>query len=222
MSLDTLLGKKVGMSQIWDDDGNVIPVTIIKAGPCQVVQVKSKDGKDGYDAIQLGFESLPARKGGAGDPRANKPMRGHFARHSAEPHRRVQEVRLTLQKGQAAPEAGAVLKVDAVFAGVAEVDVSGTTKGRGFQGTVKRHGFARGPVTHGSKNTREPGSVSAEHRVVIRGKKMPGHMGDVARTVRNLRVVKLEPEHDLIYVKGAVPGPNGGAVTIRKAKSPRS
>lgn len=221
MALDTLLGKKLSMTQVWKDSGEVVPVTVLQVGPCQVVQVKSSDGKDGYDAVQIGYDPIPARNGGKGDPRANKPTRGHFARHGAEPHRTLREVRLG--KGEA-PAAGTVVKVGDVFEGVAEVDVTGVMKGRGFQGTVKRHGFTTGPKTHGSKNYREPGSTGAGTTPahVIKGKRMPGHMGHVNRTVRNLEVVKIEAEHDLIYVKGAVPGPRGGMITIRKAKSPRS
>lgn len=222
MALDTLLGKKLSMTQIWNDAGQAVPVTVLQIGPCQVVQVKTADGKDGYDAVQIGYDALPARNGGKGDPRANKPTRGHFARHGAEPHRTLREVRLA--KGTVAPEAGTVLKVGDVFEGVAEVDVVGTSKGRGFAGTVKRHNFTTGPKTHGSKNYREPGSTGAGTSPghVIKGKRMPGHMGSVRRTVRNLQVVKIEAEHGLIYVRGAVPGPSGGTVLVRKAKSPRS
>jgi large subunit ribosomal protein L3 len=221
VSFDHLLGKKIGMSQIWDDKGAIQPVTVIQAGPCQVVQVKTAEGKDGYDAVQIGFEVIPARNGGQGDPRANKPTRGHFARHGAEPHRLLREIRLDLAKGESAPEAGSILKVDAVFEGVGVVDVTGTSKGHGFTGCVKRHGFTRGPKTHGSKNYREPGSTGAGTSPghVIKGKRMPGHEGNVRRTVRNLAVVKIEAEHNLIYIKGAVPGPKGGTVLIRKARS---
>tara|TARA_R110002072_G_scaffold32216_1_gene98655 strand:+ start:651 stop:1319 length:669 start_codon:yes stop_codon:yes gene_type:complete len=220
MALSTLLGKKLSMTQIWDDSGNVVPVTVLQVGPCQVVQVKAGDGKDGYDAVQIGYESLPARNGGKGDPRANKPTRGHFARHGAEPHRTIREVRLGA--GEAAPDAGSVLSVGDVFEGVSVVDVVGTSKGRGFTGNVKRHNFTTGPKTHGSKNYREPGSTGAGTSPghVIKGKRMAGHHGAVRRTVRNLQVVKIEAEHNLLYVKGAVPGPNGGTILVRKAKSP--
>ena len=215
MALSTLLGKKLSMTQIWDDSGNVVPVTVLQVGPCQVVQVKAGDGKDGYDAVQIGYESLPARNGGKGDPRANKPTRGHF-----EPHRTIREVRLGA--GEAAPDAGSVLSVGDVFEGVSVVDVVGTSKGRGFTGNVKRHNFTTGPKTHGSKNYREPGSTGAGTSPghVIKGKRMAGHHGAVRRTVRNLQVVKIEAEHNLLYVKGAVPGPNGGTILVRKAKSP--
>lgn len=220
MALSTLLGKKLSMTQIWDDAGNVVPVTVLEVGPCQVVQVKSGEGKDGYDAVQIGYHALVARNGGKGDTRANKPSRGHFARHAAEPHRTLREVRLGA--GEAAPEAGSVLNVGDVFEGVAVVDVIGTSKGRGFAGCIKRHNFTTGPKTHGSKNYREPGSTGAGTSPghVIKGKRMPGHHGAVRRTVRNLQVVKIEAEHNLLYVKGAVPGPRGGTILVRRAKSP--
>jgi len=212
-----LLGKKLSMTQVWDDAGACLPVTVIEAGPCQVVQVKAKDGKDGYGAVQLGFDAMPNKNAGKGDPRVNKPTLGHFERHDAEPHRHLREYRL--KDGESAPEAGAVLKVDEVFKDVAKVDVVGTTKGRGFAGTIKRHGFSRGPKTHGSKNYREPGAVGAGTTPgrIIRGKPMPGHYGAERRTVRNLDVVKIEGEQNLIYVKGAIPGPRGGLVVVRKA-----
>ncbi|MBL4847199.1 MAG: 50S ribosomal protein L3 [Planctomycetes bacterium] len=222
MALSALLGKKLSMTQVWDDSGNVVPVTVLQIGPCQVVQVKTADGKDGYDAVQLGYDPIPARKGGAGDPRANKPTRGHFARHGAEAHRTIKEVRLA--SGETAPEAGSVLKVGDVFEGVSVVDVVGTSKGRGFAGCIKRHNFTTGPKTHGSKNYREPGSTGAGTSPghVTKGKRMPGHMGAVRKTVRNLQVVKIEAEHNLLYVKGAVPGPRGGTILVRKARSPRN
>ncbi len=214
----TLVGKKLNMTQIWDSEGNVIPVTLIQAGPCTVVQVKAKDGKDGYDAVQLGFGELKRKNDGKGDFRATKPMLGHFEKNGAAPHHLLREVRLP--EGASAPAAGTVLKVDEVFGGVTRVDVIGTSKGRGFQGTIKRHGFNAGPRTHGSKNYREPGSTgnNTTPAHVIKGKRMPGHMGDARRTVRNLEVVKIEPEQNLLYVRGAVPGPRGGTVVVRKAK----
>ena len=215
--ISALLGKKLSMTQLWDENGEVQPVTVIEAGPCQVVQVKTKDGKDGYDAVQIGYKDRPARNGGKGDPRVSKAAAGHFARHGAEAKQHLREIRLP--EGGNAPEAGSVLKVDEVFKDVAKVDVIGTSKGRGFAGTVKRHNFNTGPKTHGSKNYREPGSTGSNQTPghVIKGKRMPGHMGNVRRTVRNLKVVKIEGEQNLIYVKGAVPGPNGGLVMVRKA-----
>lgn len=214
----TLVGKKLNMTQIWDSEGNVIPVTLIQAGPCTVVQVKTKDGKDGYDAVQLGFGELKRRNDGKGDFRATKPMLGHYEKNGAAPHHMLSEVRLP--EGATAPAAGTVLKVDEVFNGVTRVDVIGTSKGRGFQGTIKRHGFHAGPRTHGSKNYREPGSTgnNTTPAHVIKGKRMPGHMGNERRTIRNLELVKIEPEQNLLYVRGAIPGPRGGTVVVRKAK----
>jgi large subunit ribosomal protein L3 len=220
VSVTALLGKKLSMTQIWDEQGNCLPVTVLQAGPCQVVQVKAKDGKDGYEAVQIGFDELPARNGGKGDARVNKPLQGHFKRNGADPKRRLREV--PLDEGTKAPEPGTVLKVEDIFKDVTKVDIVGTSKGRGFQGCIKRHNFQRGPKTHGSKNYREPGSTgpgtTPGHQ--IKGLRLPGQMGNKRRTVRNLRVVKIEPEHDLIYVKGAVPGPRGGYVLIRKALRP--
>jgi len=214
--IDVLLGKKLSMTQLWDDEGVCHAVTVIEAGPCQVVQVKSAKGKDGYDAVQIGYDEIPARKGGKGDSRANKPTLGHFKKHAATPRRLVREVPVA---GKSAPEPGTLLKVDEVFKGVERVDVVGTTKGRGFAGCIKRHNFQRGPKTHGTKNYRDPGSVGAGTTPahVQKGKRMPGNYGDVRRTVRNLQVIKVEGDQNLIYVKGAVPGPRGGYVLVRKA-----
>lgn len=215
--VDMLLGKKLAMTQIWDADGNIQPVTILHVGPCPVVQVKQKDGKDGYDAVQLGFEDMPAKNMGKGDPRVNKPMQGVFKKASMTPQRYLREVRL--EEGQKAPDQGAVLKVEQVFTGVKQVDVIGTSRGRGFQGCVRRHGFGGGRKSHGSKNHREPGSVSSNQTPsrILKGKRLPGHMGAKRSTARNLDVVKIEAEHNLLYVKGAVPGPKNGFVLVRKA-----
>lgn len=220
MVVEALLGKKLSMTQIWDKDGTVHPVTLVEAGPCQVVQVKTKDGKDHYDAVQIGFDQLTKKNGGKGDYRCNKPTLGHYTAHGATPHRVLRELRLNLGKGETAPEKGTVLKVDEVFKDIDKVDVVGTTKGRGFTGCVKRHNFSTGPKTHGSKNYREPGSTGAGTTPghVIKGKRMPGHYGAERVTVRNLPVVKIEPEQNLIYIRGAIPGPRGGTVLIRKAK----
>jgi large subunit ribosomal protein L3 len=214
-----LLGKKIGMTQVWDKDGNVQPVTVIKAGPCRVVQVKTKASKDGYDAVQLGFEDLPARNGGKGTPRVNKPLLGHFEKFKVPVMRHLRECRLE-EGAKQVPETGAVLKVNEVFDGVKTVDVIGTTKGRGFAGCMKRHKFQGGRATHGSKNHREPGAIGQNQsgHAIIRGKRLPGHMGDVQRTMRNLEVVKIEGDLDLIYVKGPVPGPRNGVVVVRHAR----
>ena len=217
--LTALLGKKQGMTQLFGEDGTCHPVTVIQAGPCQVVQAKSKDGKDGYDAIQLGFDEIPARKGGQGDPRANKPTIGHFKRHGANATHLLREIPLLDGK---AVETGTIVKVDEVFSEGSRIDVVGTSKGRGFAGCVKRHGFRLGPKTHGSKNYREPGSTgnATTPGHVHKGKRMPGHYGAKRCTVRNLRVIRVEAERNLLYVQGAVPGPTGGYVLVRRAVSP--
>lgn len=215
--ISTLVGRKVGMTQVWDKDGNIQVVTVIKAGPCRVVQVKTQDGKDKYAAVQLGFEERPAKNGGKGDPRVNKPLGGHFKKHASPAFNVLRECRTDGEKQ--VPAQGDVLKVDQVFGQVKKVDVQGVTKGRGFAGCMKRHKFGGGRASHGSKNHREPGAIGVNQsgHAIIKGKRMPGHMGAVNRTTRNLEVVKVEAEHDLLYVKGPVPGPNTGLVLIKKA-----
>jgi large subunit ribosomal protein L3 len=221
MALHALLGRKLKMTQLWNDKGEVMPVTVIQAGPCQVVQVKSKESKDGYQAVQLGFEDMPARNDGKGTPRANKPTIGHFKKNNAAPKRYVREVRWRDGDKDKLPEPGSTIKVDAVFQMAQLVDVIGTSKGHGFAGVVKRHHFSGGFRSHGSKSWRDPGSVSSNQCPgrLWPGKRLGGHMGDVRRTVRNLEVIKIEPEHDLLYVKGGVPGPTGGYLFIEKAKA---
>lgn len=215
--IDMLLGRKVAMTQIWDEEGNVSPVTVLHVGPCPVVQVKQKDGKDRYDAIQLGFDEMPARDGGKGDPRANKPMLGVFKKAGLTPQRFLREVRLS--EGQKAPEVGTVIKVDQVFEGGKSVDVIGTSRGRGFSGVIRRHGFGGGRGSHGSKSQREPGATSSNQTPSrqLKGKRLPGQYGNKRATARNLTVVKVEAEQNLLYVRGAVPGPKGGFVLVRKA-----
>jgi len=217
--MHAILGKKIRMTQLWNDKGEVMPVTVIQAGPCQVVQVKSKDAKDGYTAVQLGFEELLARNGGKGDSRTTKPVAGHFKKHNATPKRFVREVRL--KDGEKLPAPGETIKVDAVFAPPQLVDVIGTSKGHGYAGVVKRHHFSGGFRSHGSKSWRDPGSVSSNQCPgrIWPGKRNSGHMGDVRRTVRNLEIVKVEAEQNLLYVKGGVPGPTGGYLFIEKAKA---
>jgi large subunit ribosomal protein L3 len=219
--MHALLGKKLRMTQLWNDKGEMMPVTIIQAGPCQVVQVKSKDSKDGYTAVQLGFDELAPRNEGKGTPRADKPTIGHFKKYNAAPKRFVKEVRM--KPGDKLPDPGSTIKVDAVFAPPQLVDVIGTSKGHGFAGVVKRHHFSGGFRSHGSKSWRDPGSVSSNQcpARLWPGKRLGGHMGDVRRTVRNLEVVKVEAEQNLLYVKGAVPGATGGYLYIEKAKAAR-
>ena len=208
-----IIGRKVGMTQIFAEDGTVTPVTVIKAGPCVVVQTKSAAGRDGYNAVQLGFvEDKPVRL-----KNVTKPLRGHFEKTGGglPPTRVLKELRLTDE-----PDAtvGDQIKVD-VFADGDKIDVIGTSKGRGFAGTIKRHKFSRGPESHGSMNVREPGSIgqSAYPSRVIKGTKSSGHMGHARVTVQNLTVAKVDLDNNLLMVRGAVPGPNGGLVLVKKA-----
>jgi len=207
----SLIGKKVGMSQVYTDEGRIVPVTIIEAGPCHVMQVKAADGPDGYDALQLGF-GMRKRN------RANKPLMGHCQKAKGEPAQYLREVPLP---DGGAPELGATLTVN-VFGEVAEVDVTGTSRGKGFAGVMKRWGFAGGPASHGcSKRHRSPGSIgcaATPDKAVLKGKKMPGHMGSRRRTVRNLQVIGIDEERSLLLVKGGVPGAPGTFLSIRESK----
>ena len=205
--VNTILGRKIGMTQVWDEDDNVVPVTVVQAGPCVVSQVKS-EAPDGYDAVQIGFgEIKPSR--------VNKPMKGHFAKAGVEPMRYLREVRV---ENAADHKVGDVVTV-ADFAEVAAVDVTGTSKGKGFQGTIKRWNFACGPITHGSRNQRKPGSIGqcAYPARVRKGLHMAGHMGDERVTVKNLKLVSVDPEQNLMLIKGAVPGGKNALVQIRMA-----
>jgi large subunit ribosomal protein L3 len=201
-----IIGKKLGMTQIFEENGTSVPVTVIEAGPCPVVQVRTAE-KDGYQAIQLGFGWQKA-------VRAPKPELGHAAKAGLEAAPAVLR-EFSFADGET-PEAGQTVTVDAFTAG-ARVKVTGTTKGRGFQGVMKRHGFSGGRASHGATRIhRAPGSIGAGTNPsrVIKGKKMPGHMGNVQRTVKNLLVAKIDAERNLLYVRGAVPGPNSGYVFI--------
>jgi large subunit ribosomal protein L3 len=200
-----LLGRKLGMTQIFDETGVVHPVTVVEAGPCVVTQVRTPE-KDGYAAVQLGFGL---------DKRLNKPERGH-RQASGFMSRTLREVRAD-DPGEFT--VGQVLKAD-VFANGEIVDVTGTSKGRGFQGGVKRHGFHGGPKTHGqSDRHRAPGSIgsSATPGRVFKGLKMAGHMGDERVTVQNLRILRVDTERNLLLIEGSVPGPNKGLVIVRRA-----
>jgi large subunit ribosomal protein L3 len=204
-----ILGKKVGMTQLFDKSGAVIPVTIIEAGPCHVTQVKTVDSKDKYNAVQLGFEEVAERK-------LTKGERGHLAKAGAPTLRHLHEFRYedlpTLNVGD-------VVKAD-VFAEGDIVDVTGVSKGRGFAGAVKRYGFAGGPKTHGqSDRHRTPGSRGAGTTPghTYPGMRGPGHMGDAQATVQNLKVALVDPERNLIAVRGAVPGARGSMVVVREA-----
>lgn len=203
----------MGMTQLFAEDGTVTPVTVIKAGPCVVVQTKSAAGRDGYNAVQLGLvEDKPVRL-----KNVTKPLRGHFEKTGGglPPTRVLKEIRLT---GEPEAAIGDQIKVD-VFADGDAVEVVGKSKGRGFAGTIKRHKFARGPESHGSMNVREPGSIgqSAYPSRVIKGTRSSGHMGDARVTVKGLTVAKVDIENNLLMVRGAVPGPNGGLVIVKKS-----
>lgn len=205
--VSTILGRKIGMTQVFDEDDNVVPVTVIQAGPCTVSQVKS-EATDGYNAVQIGFGDIKAKN-------VNKPMAGHFAKAGVEPVRYLREVRVDNAEEH---KVGDVVTV-AEFAETAKVDVIGTSKGKGFQGRIKRWGQRRGPMTHGSHFKRHPGSIGqcAYPARVLKGVKMAGHMGNERVTVKNLSVVRVDAEQNLILVKGAVPGGKNGLVCVRKA-----
>lgn len=200
-----IIGKKIGMTQLFLEDGRLIPVTVIEAGPCTVVQKKEME-KDGYSAVQVGFCDIDAKK-------LNKPMKGHFDKGGVAYKKVLKEFRLD---NAAEMNVGDELKAD-VFAQGDRVDVSGISKGHGFSGTVKRWGTHRGPMAHGSGYHRGVGSMGAcsYPGKVMKGKKLPGHFGVEKVTVQNLDVVKVDTDKNLILVKGAVPGPKGGIVTIK-------
>ena len=204
-----LLGKKVGMTQLLNDDGTVVPVTVIQAGPCVVVQRKTKQ-KDGYDAVQLGFVEFVKPK------RITKPMTGHFKKSNVAPARFVREVGV---QGEAGANPGDKVMVN-IFNRDELVDVVGTSKGRGFAGFVKRHHFRGGRATHGSMFHRAPGSIgsSAYPSRVLKGMRMAGHLGNARVTAQNLRVARVVQENNLLFVRGAVPGPPGGYVVVEKAE----
>ena len=205
--VNTILGRKLGMTQVWDENDNVVPVTVIQAGPCTVSQVKTK-ATDGYDAVQIGFGDISAKH-------VNKPMAGHFAAAGVEPMRYLREVRVAEGEEHATGEKVTV----ADFADVQTVDVTGTSKGKGFQGTIKRWNFSRGPMAHGSRNQREPGSIGqcAYPARVRKGLHMAGHMGNERVTVKNLKLVRVDAEQNLMLIKGAVPGGKNALVSIRMA-----
>lgn len=191
-----LIGKKIGMTQVFDEEGTAIPVSVIHAGPCPVVQVKTVE-KDGYNAVQLAFEEKRST-------RADLPTIGHFKKSGLPPYRHIQEFRVDNPEEF---EAGQILDVG-IFEETELLDVTGTSKGRGFQGVIKRHGFSGGKATHGSQSHRIPGSIgmAAYPARVLKGQKLPGRMGFVRNHVRNLRVVEIDAENNLLLVRGAVPG----------------
>jgi large subunit ribosomal protein L3 len=211
--INGIIGRKIGMTQIFAADGSVTPVTVIKAGPCVVVQKKSAAGPDGYDAVQLGLvDDTPVKL-----KNVTKPMRGHFEKTGGgiPPTRVLKEFRLT---GDNSLNVGDKILVDQ-FADGEMVNVIGRSKGRGFAGTVKRHHFNRGPESHGSMNVRAPGSIgaSAYPSRVIKGNRSSGHMGDARVTIKGLTVARVDAENNLLMIRGAVPGANGSVVVVCKA-----
>lgn len=203
-----IIGRKLGMTQVFDESARAIPVTAIEAGPCKVAQVRTPE-RDGYSAIQLAFEEVKESK-------LNKPQLGHLSKTGVGPHRHLVELRIADASGF---EVGQELKADLFEAGE-RADVVGTSKGKGFAGVMKRHGFHGAPASHGTERKhRTPGSIGAgttPHHV-FKGQKMAGRMGHDRVTVLNLEVVRVDPERNLILVRGAVPGPNGGVVVVRSA-----
>lgn len=219
-----LIGKKIGMTQIFQEDGKVERVTAILAGPCHITGLKNSE-RDGYDAVQLSFDEIPEKK-------LNKPAAGLFKKTGTPASRKLVEFRGTADdfapapagEGEEAPEWSGELKVGdtltvAQFAKGQTVKVAGVSKGKGFQGTVKRHNFSRGPVTHGSHNTRAPGSIgqSADPARVFKGIRGPGQMGNERITQRGLEIVDVLHDENVILVRGSVPGPKGGFVEVRDA-----
>lgn len=209
-----LLGKKIGMTQVYDATGNLLPVTVIQAGPCTVMQVKTAD-RDGYSSVQIGFDDVKAS-------RRTQAMVGHAKKADADPKKFVREERLA--DGQAQPAAGDVMKVD-VFTEAQWVDVVGTSKGKGFAGVMKRHNFGGFPGSHGTERKhRAPGSIGsyASDRGhggnLKKGKRMAGHMGHERITSKNHKIVSIDIENNLLVVKGSVPGPNGGYVVVKSVK----
>ena len=200
-----IIGKKIGMTQIFDENGKVIPVTVVEAGPCVVVQKKTSDN-DGYEAIQVGFEEIREKL-------VNKPRKGQFAKAGTTLRRTLKEFRLD---DISQYEVGQEIKAD-VFEAGDKVDVAGVSKGKGFQGCIKRWNQHTGDMTHGSKFKRAPGSMgaSSDPSKVFKNKRMPGHMGSVNTTVINLEIVKVIAEKNLILIKGGIPGPNKGRVVIK-------
>ena len=202
-----LIGRKVGMTQIFDEEGKVIPVTAIEVGPCTVTQIKTVE-QDGYTAVQLGFGEVKERK-------LNKPELGHLSKNKLAPKKYLREFRLDSVEGM---KVGDELKAD-VFAVGDKVDVQGTSKGKGFQGVIKRHGQSRGPMGHGSMYHRRPGSMGPTSTPgrVFPGKNLPGHMGVETVTIQNLEVVKVDLDKNVILIKGSVPGAKGAVLKIKSS-----
>jgi len=203
-----LFGTKVGMTQIFDEEGQAIPVTVVQVEPCRVVQKKTT-ATDGYEAVQVGI-------GTAKPQRVNKPLKGHFAKANVEPARYLREIRIEDSEVMQSLEVGQELRAD-LFQEGEYVDVTGTSKGKGFAGAIKRWNFHRGPMSHGSMYHRRVGSLGAtDPQRVFKGRKLPGRMGGVRRTVQGLQIVKVDPERNLLLIRGSVPGPKGALLEIRE------
>ena len=205
--MKAIIGKKVGMTQIFDEKGYVIPVTVIEAGPCLVAQVKSEE-TDGYNAVQLGFGEVK-------DKHINKPEKGHFEKSKLSAKKHLREFRLDSIEGI---KVGDELKANVFVAGD-KIDVQGTSKGKGFQGVIKRHGQHRGPMGHGSMYHRRPGSMGSTSTPgrVFKGKKLPGHMGVQTVTIQNLEVISVDLDKNVILVKGSVPGAKGSILKVKSS-----
>lgn len=201
-----LIGKKLGMTQVFDESGDAVPVTVIEAGPCTVVQKKTKEN-DGYEAVQLGFGEIPERK-------ANRARRGHFTKKGVPIFRFLREFPIPSEP----VEVGQVLTVDALLKAGDRVKVTGVSKGKGFQGVIKRHGKAGGPASHGSRFHRTTGSIGQRTSPgeVFKNMKLPGHLGSERVTVKNLQVIQVRAKENLLLIKGAVPGSNNSLVLLRK------
>ena len=202
-----LLGKKLGMTQIFDENGVVIPVTVIEAGPCTVAQIKTIE-TDGYDAVQMGIGEIKEKH-------LTKPKEGHFAKANIAPKKHLREFRVSSLEGM---NVGDELKAD-VFSAGEKIDVQGKTKGKGFQGVIKRHGQHRGPMGHGSMYHRRPGSMGPTSTPgrVFKGKKLPGHMGNVIVSIQNLEIIRVDTDKNVLLVKGSVPGNKGAILKIKTA-----
>ena len=207
-----ILGRKVGMTEVFTKEGKVIPVTVIEVEKNTVMQVKTVEN-DGYNAIQIGFGAIKESK-------VNSPMKGHFAKAGVAPVKFIREMRL---ENASEYNVGDTIGVD-IFSAGELVDVTGTSKGKGFAGGIKRHNFARGPMGHGSKSHREPGStgamISGHGGRVLKGKKLPGHMGSEKVTVQRLTVVRVDADRNLLLIKGAIPGPKKGLVVVKSTVKP--
>ena len=207
-----ILGRKLGMTQIFTEEGQVVPVTVVESGNNVVIQNKTVEN-DGYNAIQIGFGAIKESK-------VNSPMKGHFAKAGVAPVKFIREMRL---ENASEYNVGDTINVD-IFSAGELVDVTGTSKGKGFAGGIKRHNFARGPMGHGSKSHREPGStgamISGHGGRVLKGKKLPGQMGGNKVTVQRLTVVRVDADRNLLLIKGAIPGPKKGLVVVKSTVKP--